>query len=78
MSIMDKQQAPTQVTQRMPMQNRARYAEQEESEAITNVTYFELGLFTTCSINGSHNGEIHITPEVNGGVRHRWRLDTGG
>ena len=40
---------PTQATQRMPMQNRARYVEQEESETTTCDTC-ELGLFTIRSI----------------------------
>ena len=36
----------------------------------------ELGLFTICSINGRHSGEIHITPEVIG-VPTEMELDTG-
>ena len=67
--------APTQATQRMPMQNRARYVEQEESETTTSDTS-DLGLFTIRSINGNHSGEIHITPKVNG-VPIQMELDTG-
>ena len=67
--------SPTQFTQGRPGQNRAKYVEQEESEATMSDTS-ELGLFTTCSINGRHSGEIHITQEVNG-VPVEMELDTG-
>ena len=65
----------TRSTQGRPIQNRAKYVEQEESEATMSDTS-ELGLFTIRSINGRHSGEIHITPEVNG-VPIEMELDTG-
>ena len=66
---------PTQATQGRPIQNRARYVEQEESKTSMGDSS-ELGLFKIRSINGKQNGEIQITSEVNG-VPIQMELDTG-
>ena len=71
-STADKQQTPN---TGYPIQNRARYVEQEESETSMDDSS-EIGLFTIRSINGKQNGEIQITPEVNG-VPIQMELDTG-